>query len=234
MDTESAWRERYCKEDFTFQDIVAHLQEDCFTDDIFEGYENTKAFRWVAVFNEFWPQGNLDYADLWKGNTVSRLPPKSWHKITQQQLEDILRSARRKGEFLMPFSPFMDLLYRDGDMSTAPPQQWLLYERRNQAAELRKQITGLMFELCQTFSGSDCDKILDLLVMQCHGKLQQYVDDKDLMIHHTVAAAIQLDISPLTERVDPDTLTGPARKIAQALLRDTADIDPSWMHDPLA
>ena len=137
-------------------------------------------------------------------------------------------------EFLMPFSPFMDLLYRDGDMSTAPPQQWLLYERRNQAAELRKQITGLMFELCQTFSGSDCDKILDLLVMQCHGKLQQYVDDKDLMIHHTVAAAIQLDISPLTERVDPDTLTGPARKIAQALLRETADIDPSWMHDPLA
>ena len=55
MDTESAWRERYCKEDFTFQDIVAHLQEDSFTDDIFEGYENTKAFRWVAVFNEFWP-----------------------------------------------------------------------------------------------------------------------------------------------------------------------------------
>ena len=54
------------------------------------------------------------------------------------------------------------------------------------------------------------------------------------MIHHTVAAAIQLDISPLTERVDPDTLTGPARNIAQALLRDTADIDPSWMHDPLA
>ena len=71
-------------------------------------------------------------------------------------------------------------------------------------------------------------------MLQCHGKLQQYVDDKDLMIHHTVAAAIQLDISPLTERVDPDTLTGPARKIAQALLRDTADIDPSWMHDPLA
>ena len=54
MDTESAWRERYCKNDFTFQDIVAHLQEECFTDDIFEGYENTKAFRWVAVFNEFW------------------------------------------------------------------------------------------------------------------------------------------------------------------------------------
>ena len=123
---------------------------------------------------------------------------------------------------------------KDGDMGTAPPQQWLLYERSNQAAELRKQITGLMFELCQTFSGSDCDKILDLLVTQCHGKLQQYVDKKELMIHHTVAAAIQLDISPLTERVDPDTLTGPARNLAQALLRDNADIDPSWMHDPLA
>ena len=64
--------------------------------------------------------------------------------------------------------------------------------------------------------------------------LQQYVDDMELMIHHTVAAAIQLDISLLTERVDPATLTGPARNIAQALLRDTADIDPSWMHDPLA
>ena len=180
------------------------------------------------------PKGHLDYADLWKGNTVPKLPPKSWHKITQQQLDDILRSARGKSEFRMPFSPFMELLYKDGDMGTAPPQQWLLYERRNQAAELRKQITGLMFELCQTFSGSDCDKILDLLVTQCHGKLQQYVDNKELMIHHTVAAAIQLDISPLTERVDPATLTEPARNIAQALLRDNADIDPSWMHDPLA
>ena len=45
MDTESAWRERYCKTDFTFRDIVAHLREECFTDDVFEGYENTKAFR---------------------------------------------------------------------------------------------------------------------------------------------------------------------------------------------
>ena len=66
----------------------------------------------------------------------------------------------------MPVSSFMGLMYNEGDMGIASPQQWLLYERRNQAAELRKQITGLMFELCQTFSGSDCDKILDLLV--CH------------------------------------------------------------------
>ena len=60
----------------------------------------------------------------------------------------------------------MELLCRESDMSTAPPQQWLLYERRNQAAEMRKQLTGLMFELCQTFSGSECDKIMDLLVTQ--------------------------------------------------------------------
>ena len=134
----------------------------------------------------------------------------------------------------MPVSSFMGLMYNEGDMGTAPPQQWLLYERRNHAAELRKQITGLMFELCQTFSGSDCDKILDLLVTQCHGELQQYVDNMEHMIHHTVAAAIQLDISTLSERIDPATLTGPARNIAQALLRDNANIDPSWMHDPLA
>ena len=57
MDTESAWRERFCKANFTFQDIVEHLQAESFTDDIFEGYENTKAFRRKAVFNEFWPQG---------------------------------------------------------------------------------------------------------------------------------------------------------------------------------
>ena len=42
-----------------------------------------------------------------------------------------------------------------------PSQQWLLCERRNQAAEMRKQITGLMRELCQTFGGTDCDKIMD-------------------------------------------------------------------------
>ena len=52
MDTESAWRERYCKDDFTFHDIVAHLQEECFTDDIFEGYENTKpSAGWQCSMN---------------------------------------------------------------------------------------------------------------------------------------------------------------------------------------
>ena len=102
MDIESAWRERFCKINFTFRGIVEHLQEESFTDDIFEGYENTKAFRWVAVFNEFWPQGHLNYANLWKGN------PKSRHKITQQQLEDILLYAPGKGEYRMPVSPFME------------------------------------------------------------------------------------------------------------------------------
>ena len=74
MDTESAWRERYCKVDFTFQDIVKHLQAESFTEDIFEGYDNTKAFRWKAVLNEFWPKGHLDYANLWKGDTVPHQP----------------------------------------------------------------------------------------------------------------------------------------------------------------
>ena len=105
----------------------------------------------------------------------------------------------------MPLSQFMDLLYRKGDMSTATTQQWLLYERRNQAAEMRKQITGLMHELCQSFSGTDCDKIMDLLVAQCHGMLQQYVDDMQLMIQRAIAAAMQLGIRPLTHRVDPAT-----------------------------
>ena len=41
-------------------------------------------------------------------------------------------------------SQFMEILYREGDMSAAATQQRLLYERRNQAAEMRKQITGLM------------------------------------------------------------------------------------------
>ena len=41
----------------------------------------------------------------------------------------------------------MNLLYSEGDMSMATSQQWLLYERRNQAAQMRKQITGLMYEL---------------------------------------------------------------------------------------
>ena len=79
------------------------------------------------------------------------------------------------------------------NMSTATTQQWLLYERRNQAAEMRKQIIGLMHKLCQSFSGTDCDKIMDLLVAQCHGMLQQYVDNMQQMIHHTIAAAMQLE-----------------------------------------
>ena len=55
-----------------------------------------------------------------------------------------------------------------------------------------------------------------------------------LMVHHTIAAAMQLGIHPVTHNVDPDTRTGPAKTIAQALLREAPDLDPSWMHDPLA
>ena len=190
-----------------------------------------KGTKRAEVFNEFWPQGHLNYVNLWKGNTVSQLPPKSRHKITQQQMEDILLYAPGKGEYRMPLSPFMELLCSESDISTAPPQQWLLYERRNQAAKMRKQLTGLMFELCQTFSGLDCGKKMDLLVLQCHGMLQQYVDDVQLMIHHAIAA---VGISPLTQRVDPAALLGPARTIAHALLREAPDVVPSWMHDPLA
>ena len=63
---------------------------------------------------------------------------------------------------------------------------------------------------------------------------QQYVDDMQLMMHHTIAAAMQLGISPLTQRVDPAALPEPARTIAHALLREACDFDPSWMHNPLA
>ena len=117
MDTESAWRERFSKVD------LDHLQAESFTEDIFEGYDNTKAFRWKAVFNEFWPKGNLDYAHLWDGDTVSQLPARSWTKVTQEQLEDIGLYAPGQERYQTPLSQFMDLLYREGDMSTATTQQ---------------------------------------------------------------------------------------------------------------
>ena len=123
MDTESAWRERFCKVDFAFQAIVEYLQAESFTEDIFEGYENTKAFRWIAVLNEFWPKGNLDYANLWKGDTVTQLPARSWSKLTKEQLDGALLYAPGKTKYQMPLSHFMDLLYREGDMSTATTQQ---------------------------------------------------------------------------------------------------------------
>ena len=91
-----------------------------------------------------------------------------------------------------------------------------------------------MHELCQSFSGTDCDKIMDLLVAQSHGMLSQYVVDMQLMIHHTIAAAMQLGIRPLTDRVDPATLDGPSAVIAQALLREFPELDPRWRHGPLA
>ena len=69
---------------------------------------------------------------------------------------------------------------------------------------------------------------MDLLVTQCHGMLQQYVDNMQQMIHHTIAAAMQLGIRPLTDRVDPDTLAGPSPVIAQALLREFPERDPRW------
>ena len=56
--------------------------------------------------------------------------------------------------------------------------------------------------------------------------LQQYVDNMQLMIQHTIAAAMQLEIHPFTHRVDPATLVGPSKVIAQALLREFPELDP--------
>ena len=54
------------------------------------------------------------------------------------------------------------------------------------------------------------------------------------MIHHTIAAAMQLGVQSLTDRMDPASLSGPSARIAQALLRDFPELDPRWRHDPLA
>ena len=42
--TENAWTERFCKVDFTFQDIVEHLQAESFTDDISRAMKTQKPF----------------------------------------------------------------------------------------------------------------------------------------------------------------------------------------------
>ena len=235
MDTESAWRERYSKGDLTFQDIVDHLREECFTEDIFEGNDNTKAFRWKAVLYEYWPRGNLNFAALWKGDTVPQLPGKTWREVTAAQLAHISRSATGTAPYHMPLSHFMETMYRDGDVSAADIQQRLLYERRNQAAELRKQIMGLSHELHQTFCGSDCDKIVDILITQSHGRLQQYIDDMNLMIQATLDIVLQQGIRPLTHRLDPLSLENtPAAVIARAMLREFPELETIRVSSPLA
>ena len=44
MDTQKVLGGRCCQVNFAFQDIVDGLQAECFTEDIFEGNDNTKAF----------------------------------------------------------------------------------------------------------------------------------------------------------------------------------------------
>ena len=92
------------------------------------------------------------------------------YPISLDQLEGILLYAPGKGQYRMPLSQFMDLLYREGDMSAATAQQRLLYVRRNQAAEMRKQISGLRHELVNPFADLIATKLwtfLLLKVMEC-------------------------------------------------------------------
>ena len=125
--------------------------------------------------------------------------------------------------------------HRDGDVRAAVVQQRLLYERRNQAAELPKQIMSLAHEFRQTFCGSECDKIMDLLITQSHGRPQQYIDDMDLIIQTTLVIVLQLGIRPLTRRNDLSTLenNSPAAVIARAMLREFPELESSWIDDSL-
>ena len=43
--------ERFCKANFTSQNIVEHLQEESFTDNIFKGYETQKLNRLRCSMN---------------------------------------------------------------------------------------------------------------------------------------------------------------------------------------
>ena len=75
---------------------------------------------------------------------------------------------------------------------------------------------------------------MDLLIAQSHGRLQQYVDDMDLMIQTTLAIVLQLGIRPLARRIDPSTLENtPAAVIARAMLTEFPELEGNWIGDPL-
>ena len=92
----------YNKGSLTFQDIVNHLQAECFTEDVFEGNDNAKAFQWKAALNEYWSRSNLDHRQLCAGSTAPQLPGKTWNKVTMDQLDHVRSTAPEKLPYQMP------------------------------------------------------------------------------------------------------------------------------------
>ena len=180
---QKACRERFCK--------VNSLLEHCWTS------ASGELYWWY--FQELWTHKSLSMDCSVQWILVPRAPglcrpverkySSSCHPNLGTKSNNsswrIFFSMLGKGKYRMPLSPFMDLLYSKGDISTATLQQWLLYERRNQAAEVRKPITGLMYVLCQTFSRLEGIEIhtlaLKYVLFQCCTLPQEA--QKDIEIH---------------------------------------------------
>ena len=218
MDTESAWRERFCKVNFTY--CRPRTSQRTFS----RAMITPRPFDGRQCSTSSGPKGVLIMQIY--GKMI--LSPNS-------QLEPGLRSRMSSSiasSYLLLGKP--DIKCRSATLWTCYTEKetWVLQPRNSDyytSGVIKLQKWGnRLLDWCMNYANPLAEQTATRLW------LRQYVDDMQLMIHHTIAAAMQLGIRPLPDRVDPATLDGPSSVIAQALLREIPELDPRWRHDPLA
>ena len=73
----------------------------------------------------------------------------------------------------------------------------ILGHRVAQAAGMRGAHAQMVHEISRNFTIRDTNRIMEQLIQRCHGNLDQYIRDEQLMLDHCLAIARSLGLEML-------------------------------------
>ena len=177
INAESGWQEYHNKANKTFKKIVTELANSRFNKTVFEGTATAQAFEWSIAMESTWPVRQHRLRQKWENGTRQQEVARSEVPILWLEWQEMFRSLPHSRPIGLVQSAYVAYLLRGDDTRLVPHQHRILYEQQNAAAQLGMHMYGFRVILRNTFA-----PVINQLVFQGQGDLEQFVDDCDLFI----------------------------------------------------
>ena len=146
---------------------------------------------------------------------------RSGYYISRQEWEALFHDLPQSQPIVLTRSDYVACVVRGDDTRLVARQHSLLEARQNLAAQLGMHMYGFRIILKNTFATDDLDTVINQLVFRSQGRLQKFVDDRDLFISVVGEIIDEFQQRPPTPASSPrdSGLQGPEDK----------DADTKWI-----
>ena len=200
-DLESGWAAHYGRLDMKFMDMCQHLVQNQFVSDAFQGGPDSYLFQWDTNVWDTWPQGyNHKFKDDWdctEGHINH--PRRSSAPVTEQDKRRLHRSTPDHQEVEVGSNEFMECQFDHRDPTRAQGVVPALAHRLAQASQMRGAYAHIVHGISRNFTMKDTNLFMGHLIRRCKGNLIPYVEDRQLLLDHSVNIVQELGLSMLAE-----------------------------------